>query len=115
MSGEHTNPPYAEFDVNSVIAWTIATPVLFLWALLSFMPVFSLFGLSRSALTITADILFFGAGFYGLVAVYIFAQVTSSSQQARDMIVNNVRGNGLKLAAYAAVWLFLYAAYRFAV
>ena len=96
-----------------MVRWVVAAPTIIIWALASALPIFSLFGLSRTPLTITLDILFLGSGFFGLVTLYIAAQYSAADHVARENVVSSVRGKGNLIAGYGMMWLTFYALYRF--
>jgi len=99
-------------DINAIIVWTIATPVLAAWMLLSILPLFSLFGPDQTALTIALDIAFLGTGFYAFLFGLIAARAMAANFEARESVMSAVRGAGLKLAAYGGLWLLAYWGYR---
>ncbi len=99
-------------EVNGAMAWAVATPILGTWFLLSFLPFFSLFSSDATAMSIALDVLFLGTGFVTVVGLYFGARFTVNNGPARETVINNTRGKGLYLAAYALGWITLYGLYR---
>jgi len=102
-------------EINGAMAWAIATPILGTWFLLSFLPFFSLFSGEATAMSIVLDVLFLGTGFVSVVALYFGARFAVNNGPARETVINNARGKGLYLAAYALGWITLYGLYRLVV
>lgn len=100
-------------DMERITAWSIATPVLAGWALVSFLPFFNLFAETRTALSIALDVVFFGSGFTAMLFLFLAARWAAAGRDSLQQVTGVARGKGLKIAAYAGVWLVLYSAYRY--
>ncbi len=100
-------------EINLLVKWTVATPILATWFLASMLPVFGLFDAKRTALTMSMDILFFLIGFYPMLALFVGSRLIAHNLAARDTIGDATHGAGLTLAAYAFFWLTAYSIYRY--
>ncbi|MEO1015157.1 MAG: hypothetical protein AAFX08_08215 [Pseudomonadota bacterium] len=100
-------------EINLLVQWTVATPILATWFLASMLPVFGLFDANRTAVTMSLDILFFAIGFYPLLGAFIGSRLVAHNLASRDTIGEATHGAGLTLAAYAFFWLTAYSIYRY--
>ena len=97
-------------DITDLLAMLLATPVLAVWALLSFLPFFQLFERGSSTGDIVVQGVFLVTGALGIIALWGGLRLLMRS----DVRVS-LRGEGnsttLKLAIYAAAWLISYITY----
>lgn len=104
-------PMVTRAEVNTICLWMYATPVLFSWALLSWLPFFGLFIEGASALSLAGDAAFFATSFVALAAV--FATLSFSAKpQHKDEVNQLLRGKVGLLSAYATLWLVGYWAFK---
>lgn len=112
MSAEDSKSRFVEPDYIEVIRWMVAAPAIIIWMMASTLPIYSLFGLSRTFFTITADIAFLGSGALGLITLYGVAQFAASDYKAREQVVSLVRGKHHLIAGYSVLWITFYTLYR---
>jgi len=98
-------------DVYLILLWIAATPFLAVWPIASFLPVFSIMDEGRTVASVLADIAFLGTGAVGLAALYA-AAFLGARPDARAALAEFRRGKALFVAAYGAIWLFVYMMYR---
>ncbi len=94
-------------DVNRILIWTLAVPVLGTWPLVSALPVFGVLQQDASALSLTGDIMFLAAGFWGLGTLY-FVAVLSARPSIAPALQGALRGRAGLVTVYALAWMTLY-------
>ena len=103
--------PSLKSDIYTIIKWSIATPVLAIWMLVSIFPLFGLFASEKTVLAVMFNLVFLATGFYALAGGLAIARASAVDPEARKTVMTAVRGSGLKLAVYAALWLTAYGLY----
>lgn len=98
-------------SIEMGLVWTMTAVIVPVFALASFLPIFSLFAEDRSWRTAIPDLIFLGTGFLAIGGVYALAKFATAggNSEPTDGVV---RGSGLKLLGYATAWLIFYAVYR---
>lgn len=107
-----SNEPTLKADAARILYWGVATPVLSFWALLSFLPVFSVIGHFTAAESGGVTALYVegalaATGFLGVSALYLAAHFFVTAETAETLKAWRRRA-GVPLAVYGAVWLGLY-------
>ncbi len=98
-------------EVNRIVLWMYATPVLFTWALLSWLPLFGLFIEGASVLSIAGDIVFLATGFVALAGLFAILSLSARPEE-KDAVNQSLRGKVGWLSAYATAWLVGYWAFK---
>jgi len=93
-----------------LVCWSVAVPVLAVWALVSFLPLVSVLRAWGDFLDVLVAFGFLGTGALGLAAAAIalrWMMVDGTTRPASTLGARTLRA--VALAAYAAVWMALYA------
>ncbi|MEL6285175.1 MAG: hypothetical protein AAFQ18_03115 [Pseudomonadota bacterium] len=94
-------------EVDRLILWMYATPVLSSWTLASTLPFFGLFKADATALSITGDIVFLATSFVALGGLFAVLSL-SAKPEHKDSVNQSIRGRVGLVSLYATVWLVGY-------
>ena len=98
-------------DARDISVWTVATPVLPVWALVSFLPLFNAPAAYGSVAQVLAHTAFFGTGAIGLLGGYMMYR-WMLADAARRQINIPTRAQRMRrvvlLTVYAIIWMALY-------
>ncbi|MEM0985594.1 MAG: hypothetical protein AAGJ32_05065 [Pseudomonadota bacterium] len=98
-------------EVNRLILWMYATPVLFSWALLSTLPIFGIFTNDATTLSIIGDVAFLATSFLALFGLFLVLSL-SATRENKDKVNGAMQGRVGLLSAYATVWLVGYFVFK---
>jgi len=99
-------------DITELIIWGAATPVLTVWALISLLPLVSVINVWGDFLPVLIALAFFATGALGLLSGFAGYRLLQPAYSVPSVTPRDVRVKRVALlAAYAAVWMALYAVY----
>jgi len=99
-------------EIIAVIVWCVATPVLTIWAMMSFLPIVSVISAWGDLSSILIALVFLGTSAVGLLSAFAgyrllsweYAGALVTPPETRTMRV-------LLLTVYALLWMLLYGLY----
>ena len=99
-------------DITAVIVWSIATPTLTIWFLLSLLPLVSVIGAWGDPLAVLVAVAFFATGAVGLLSGLAASRLLTWETRERSVTPPDVRTRRVALlSAYALVWMAVYSIY----
>lgn len=99
-------------DLLAVIVWSIATPALTIWFMLSLLPLVSVISAWGDPMAVLVAAAFFATGAVGLLSGVAASRLLLWETRARSVISPDVRTRRVMwLTGYALVWVSLYGLY----
>jgi hypothetical protein len=107
MNDQNQGQPYL---LVYLVCWSVAVPILAIWALVSFLPLVSILRAWGDFVDVLVAFGFLGTGALGLAAAAIALRWMMGDGKTQAVSTLGVRTlRAVALAAYAAVWMALYA------
>lgn len=95
-------------EMTGALKWTIAAPILFSWAMASFLPLFGFLRKDTTAVAMGIDFLFLATSFLPVMGVYFFCYFVAGNAEQRGQVVDFPRGAALGLSVWAFFWIVGY-------
>ncbi len=106
-------PTLTKESVNRVLIWTVATPIITSWALVSFIPMFALFG-PENLIDLFVQAAFLATGFVGLLGLLILAAFAKQASVDSPIPRRIENRRAIWLSIWAIGWMTLYGLYALA-
>ena len=97
-------------DITDLLALLLATPVIAIWPLISFLPFFQMFDRGSDMTEVLVQGVFLVTSALGIATFWLGLRFLMLPENRVSLHARN-RGTLLKLAVYGAVWLASYMVY----